>query len=158
MARISIGGGKIYLFTQTGNTKLIITAHGGKEKNRFKPPGGATLYFCSMHGKSTSIDADDIVASLTTDKSRSRKMKSVGFHPFFMGDLPDYSLSKFAGKHGGGVWENYNEYDEMTKKKFDILTPRNRWFSKEVNLSYVLNHKKIQEKGYREIYCSFCRS
>ena len=129
-----------------------------KRTDRLSPPDGSLVWFCSSHGKSTATDADDIVAALTGDGGRLGKIKSVGLHPHPVGDITNYDLSKFAGRHGGGDYENYTEYEGMATKGFDIVTPRHRWFSKEVTLKYVLNHRAIANAGYRNIYCSFCRS
>jgi hypothetical protein len=154
MARVSLGGGSMYLFRKQGNTKLVITAHGGKEDNRFKPPGKSLLWFCSMHGKSTRIDVNDIIDSLT-DGGTLDQMRRVGFHPHPFGDITDYSLEKFAGKHGGGKYENYDVYEKLINKGVDILSPRSGW---EITLSYVLNDATISSNAYKNIYCSFCRS
>ena len=84
MAQESLGNGRMYLFNKPGNTKLIISAHGGKENTKFPPPEETTIYFCSMHGKSTKIDVDDIVTSLTSN-ARLHVIKQVGFHPHLVG-------------------------------------------------------------------------
>ena len=158
MAHTSIGGGRLYLFSKPGNTKLIVTAHGGKRTNRFSPPQGALLWFCSVHGQSTATDADDLVAVITGDRKRQDKVRAAGFHPHPVGDITDYDLSKFAGKHGGGQYENYAQYEKFAGKGVDIVSPRHRWFSDEVTLSFVLGLSEINSKGYKNIYCSFCRS
>jgi hypothetical protein len=156
MARNSIGNGRLYLFTHPGNTKLIITAHGTKQPGNFRIPVGCTLWFCSQHGKSTATDVDDILTSFTSN-ARHDLIKEVGFHPFLQNECNEYSLSKFAGKRGGGEWENYNVYANYVMQGADILSPRNRFYSRSVRLSYVLNIKEIQDINYRHIYCSFCR-
>lgn len=159
--RESIGNGTMYLFYRETNDTLIVTAHGGKRKDKIERKDAlpnSLIWFCGMHGKSTATDADDLVTALGGDAARMRKIKQAGLHPYPIGDLFNYDLSKFAGKHGGGEYENYDEYLKMVDKGFDIVSPRNRWFSKEVTLATVLKHGKIRDRGYKNIYCSFCRS
>jgi hypothetical protein len=134
-----------------------VTAHGGKRKDRIKQPN-ALIWFCGRHGKSTTTGADDIVTALSGDTARMHQIKQAGLHPCPLGQLYNYDLSKFAGKHGGGEYENYEEYNKMAEHGFDIVSPRNRWFSKEVKLSDILNNNTIKSAGYKNIYCSFCRS
>ena len=158
MPRTSLEWGKLYLFWNPGNDKLIITAHGGKRTNRASLPKSATLWFCGRHGKSTTTDADDLVTALSGDTQRFNQIKQAGFHPNPIGDPFDYDLSKFAGDHGGGEYENYDEYEKMAAKGFDIVSPRNRWYSGEVTLSLVLKQSEIKKRHYKNIYCTFCRS
>jgi len=157
LAQTSIGGGRLYLFSSPGNSKLVITAHGGKRPNRINPPKGSLLWFCSVHGQSTTIDVKDLLAIVTGDVQQLKEARAAGFHPHPLGDITDYDLSKFAGKHGGEQRENYTVYEKATKKGVDIVSPRQRWFSDEVTLSFVLGLKEIAGK-YKNIYCSFCRS
>ncbi len=156
MAKISIGSGKMYLFSQPGNSKLIVTAHGGKTQNKFQLPGDSTIWFCSRHGLSTRTDADDIATALTGDTQREGQIRRDAFHPYHYKESFDYELSKFAGKHGGGEYENYKVYAKIAKKGIDILSPRNRWFNKDVLLSFALD--SIKKNNYKNIYMSFCRS
>lgn len=161
MAKKSLSGGKMYLFTQPKNTNLIISAHGAMLDKSFIMPSHSTIWFCGRHGKSTVTDADDIVNALSANGNNTLfdELKLRGLHPYFSptNKILDYELSKFAGRHGGGEYENYDEYDVMIKKGFDILSPRNRWYSKEIKLSDVLTNSEIKKKTYKNIYCSFCR-
>lgn len=153
----SLGNGKMYLFFKDANTDLVVTAHGGKRTDKIERPEGL-IWFCGRHGKSTATDADDIVTALSGDNARMRQIKEAGLHPYPLGDLYNYDLSKFAGRHGGGEYENYEEYEKMADAGFNIVSPRHRWFSKEITLSDVLSNEKIKNAKYKNIYCSFCRS
>jgi hypothetical protein len=162
MSMNSVGGGKLYFFSGVGNKNLIITSHGGRKDTTFVMPTGSTIWFCGRHGLSTKTDADDIVNAFgpNPDLRLAVTLRERGLHAFFSpkGTMQDYDLSKFAGRHGGGDYENYETYDTMSQKGFDILSPRNRWFSKDVKLSYVLGLNSIAQKNYTNIYLSFCRS
>jgi hypothetical protein len=165
----SLGGGRMYLFHKTGNTRLIISAHGGKpsKDDRFDWPApgmpeGCQLWYCSMHGKSTTVQVAHILLFLHPKMKRSdaaaRHMRTVGFHPHHLGKVVNYELAKYAGYHGGDT-EGYRDYMTWVDNYgCDIVSPRNRWFSKEIRLLDIFSQKTIQDKGYTNVYCSFCRS
>ncbi|MBM4040395.1 MAG: hypothetical protein FJ290_17955 [Planctomycetes bacterium] len=165
----SLGGGRMYLFHKQGNDKLIITAHGGRpdKDDRFDWPApgmskNCLIWFCSSHGKSTTVQVADILLYLHPKMKQSgtafRKMQRVGFHPYPIGKIINYELAKFTGYHGGGT-ETYEDYKGWVDNYgCDIVSPRNRWFSKEIRLLDIFKQKVIQEKGYTNVYCSFCRS
>lgn len=165
MAKVSMGGGTMWLFSHPGNTRLIITAHGGKPANDRKtswPPkdaGNPAIYYCSMHGKSTATQAVEILAAIAGNKSVEELIRIAGFHPYFAIDKKvfDYDLQKFAGS-GSDDSETYKDYERWVKHGCDIVSPRNRWFSSEIRFSSIFEQSDIKKKGYKHVYCSFCRS
>ena len=165
MAPISMAGGRLYLFTRTGNKNLIITAHGGKpdpSQNIAWPPAGAgspTLWFCSMHGKSTCTQVYEILKLLNTSAQvLLDSLKAAGFHPYLMTSVPNYHLEKYTGYHGNDT-EDYADYESWVGVGgCDIVSPRNRWFSHEVRFGSIFQQKEIQDRKYKNVYCSFCRS
>ncbi len=165
MAKISLGGGTMYLFTNPGNTNLIVSAHGGKpgpdEKIAWPPKGvgNPVIWFCSIHGKSTMTQVEDVLEGIIgKNKGRFDLMKASGFHPLLQKEVFNYHLQKYAGS-GSNDYETYAEYEQwITSSGCDIVSPRNRWFSSEIRLASIFEQSAIKKKGYKNIYCSFCRS
>jgi hypothetical protein len=156
--------GKMRLFYKpgaVGNRDLIISAHGGKpesgQKINWPLPGYAdTLLWCSQPGLSTTIQVSDILDYRETKKGRCLLY---GFRPLpLLKSVTNYELEKFA-ETASDEDEDYRDYDSWAEQRgCDILSPRNRWFSKEIDLAYVLNHSRIKAKDYKNIYFSFCLS
>lgn len=166
MAKISLGGGTMWLFSNPGNTRLIITAHGGKPADDKKTPwppkdaGSPAIYYCSRHGKSTSTQVYEILDAIAGNKTVQDLIRIAGFHPYFAikNEVYDYDLQKYAGS-GSDDQETYADYEEWVKNSgCDIVSPRNRWFSSEIKFSSIFKQDVIKKKGYKHVYCSFCRS
>jgi len=126
----SLAGGRLYWFSHPGNQNLIITAHGGKPKpgdNIAWPPPGAgspTLYFCSMHGKSTTTQVEEILQLIAgSSQALLDALKANGFHPVFLKSVPNYHLEKYAGYHGYDT-EDYADYESWVQNgQCDIVSP-----------------------------------
>lgn len=164
MAKVSLGMGTMWLFTHPGNTKLIISAHGGKPGKNDKMPwppkdaGTPVIWFCSTHGKSTMTQVDDVLEAIRGNNARLDLIRMSGFHPLLQKEVFNYHLQKYAGS-GSDDYETYADYERwVTASGCDILSPRNRWFSSEVRLASVFAQSTIKKKGYKNVYCSFCRS
>ncbi|HDP24288.1 MAG TPA: hypothetical protein ENN34_02485 [Deltaproteobacteria bacterium] len=164
MPRSSLGHGTMWLFSHPGNSNLIITAHGGKpdpdEKITWPPKdaGAPVIWFCSRHGKSTSTQVEDILKVLSGSKTVLDLIRAMGFHPLLQKEVFNYHLQKYAGS-GSDDYETYKDYEGWIKHSgCDILSPRNRWFSSEIRLSTIFDQKTIRTRGYKNVYCSFCRS
>lgn len=155
----SHGGGKIWLFSKAGNNRLIISAHGGAPANnkKFLCPGkgfSAVVYRTSTHGLCTTSQVQDII-----DYRNHGGPWSTGGNTWQQSGLPgmqtDWELSKFADTDGDHQ-DSYDHYLEIADdENFDVASPRERWFSKEVHVSTLLAaipHKSI----YKEIWFSFC--
>ena len=165
MAKTSLGMGTLYLFDNPGNTNLIISAHGGKPgkgDNIAWPPkdaGSPVIWFCSMHGKSTKTQVIDVLRALKSKKNTLLDLiRIMGFHPLLQKEVPNYHLQKYAGS-GSDDYETYADYERWVKVGgCDIVSPRNRWYSSEIRLATIFEQKEIRQKGYKNVYCSFCRS
>jgi len=119
-----------------GNTKLIISSHGGHLKNTFQTP--VTLKFLSVqnycaYGKVTRIPA-----------MAEREFET---EPAGTGGLTDYKLSNFEHDH-------YTSFLEVLGQGFDVVTIQKRT---HVKLTTVLNSPEIHLYGYTVVYCLFCR-
>lgn len=155
--------GRMRLFYNpvNANRDLIISAHGGKPASGGKiawPLRGYadTTLWCSQPGLSTTIQVDDILEYRETKRGRCL---IYGYRPLLMANrITNYELEKFAASYSDEE-EDYRDYNTWAENRgCDILSPRNRWFSKEIDLAYVLNHHRIRAGNYRNIYFSFCLS
>ncbi|BBO81507.1 hypothetical protein DSCO28_20730 [Desulfosarcina ovata subsp. sediminis] len=155
----SYGSGRFWLFKKAGNNRLIISAHGGapSKNKKFLCPGNgwnAVVYRTSIHGLCTTSQVQDIV-----DYRNHGGPWSTGGNTWQQSGLPgqqtDWVLSQYADIKGNDE-DSYNHYLGIAENEnFDVASPRERWFSKEMNVSALLAsmpHKSI----YKEIWFSFC--
>ena len=119
-----------------GNTKLIISSHGGQSGKTFQTP--ITLRFPA---RQNYCAYGSITRMLSwTDKEYEEE-------PANTGGLDDYTLSNF--EH-----DQYDEFKKVTEAGFDVVTIQR---GKDVKLTHVLNNKNIRLHGYTVVYCMFCR-
>lgn len=155
----SYGNGRLWLFTKAGNNRLIISAHGGAptKNKKFLCPGkgySAVVYRTSTHGLCTTSQVQDIV-----DYRNHRGPWGTGGNTWQQSGLPmqqtDWELCQFAEEDGTDE-DSYHHYLQIAEsERFDVASPRDRWFSKSINVSTLLAalpHKSI----YKEIWFSFC--
>lgn len=166
--KVSIGGGKVWLFREGANQRLIISAHGRAPKNRatFNCPGAgftANVIKTSVHGLCTSSQVYDIV-NFKNKKGPFGNEGNVWQNNPMSGKQTNWLLSKFAETDGpakyndGDYCDTYAGYLAVAEHEgFDIASPRNRWFmpNNEVNVSSVLSAIPAKQK-YNEIWFSFC--
>jgi hypothetical protein len=142
---------------------LIISAHGGKpasgDKIRWPIPGYEhTVLWCSAPGLSTTIQVADI---LQFRLNRTGRCVLYGYRALpIVHSISNYALEKYAATKSDDLGrDTYSGYErQAVNDGCDILSPRNRWFSRDIDLAYVLNHSTIRRKNYRNIYFSFCLS
>ncbi len=154
MPHIPIGE-RLYLFTKGPDpgkysNQLVISAHGGISRTATateKVPHGVTLLFYSKHGEAT---VDKGIQGFAQPGREKQLAETLGPGDFYF----NYSLSKYQGYHGAGVFkpvvESYggvqnatdyvDEWNTMVEgaiskgiqghskmEDFDALTVRNRW-------------------------------
>lgn len=119
-----------------GNTKLIISSHGGQLKKTFQTP--VTLKFLSVQNYS----AYGAVTKIPVMAEKEFETEPAG-----TGGLTDYKLANFEDDH-------YTSFLEVLGQGYDVVTIQRR---KHVNLTTVLKSPEIHLFGYTEVYCLFCR-
>jgi len=132
----SIIEGSYTFMRKDGNTKLIISSHGGQSGKTFQTPVRlmfpARQNYCA-YGAITRMLA-------WSDKEFEEE-------PANTGGLDDYTLSNY--EH-----DQYDHFTEMTEAGFDVVTIQK---AKNVALTDILNNKNIALHGYKVVYCMFCR-
>ena len=176
-------GDNMYLFLCSGKEdeyaeQLVISAHGGIRKTRsptFTIPYGV-LQFYSDHG----VVTDDFgLQNFAIGGKNGQKRDTLQF-----GDTCyNYDLSKYQGRHNKAnetyesILKNQRYVHELRMNQqyaisnvegyrippgtaatnFDVLTIRNRFFHKSMNLKRALDEVgRIHQ--YQNIQCYFCRS
>lgn len=168
-----IGSGKFYLFRHNTlqTDYLIISSHGAAiaGQEAWRPNFITSFHFNQSYGAPAAGSPQHMMNRVI----HSDKIETIPSS----GLVGDYVLSKFQDYHDSAsskkewkIMKQKNpqlEYEETYEKiigyvdqsdpKFDLLTIRNRWFSRESKLSTVCN--TLMKKGlrYSHIICLFCR-
>jgi hypothetical protein len=177
-------GGIMYLFMpQEKTNRVVISAHGGREKTTlsFRVQTDVVLQFYSAD---TNSVLDPGMMNFYFAEAAPKEIITEG-------DLCyNYTLSKYQGKDHNKMGETYQTIaraigdcvrgkrellagaqkatSEKAKSKLlqgaaknkpaAVLTIRNRWFRSEVNLSYAIDQVKRISKEIVIFDCLFCRS
>lgn len=152
MAKSSYAMGRLWLFYRPGNDILIISAHGGTGGQKFTLPTGKVICRTSVHGFSTTSQVRDVVAFERHNGRRGAlwQMSGIG------GQQEDWLLGKYARTNGTGP-DTYHDYERIARdERIDVASPRNRFFSSEINVSTVLNALPLDR--YTKIWFNFCLS
>lgn len=168
-----IGNGKFYLFRRKPfqTQYLIISSHGeaisGQEA--WSPNFNTQFHFNQSYGDTTAGSPPHMM-NRVIHGDKIEVIPSSGL-------VGDYVLSKFQGYHDQAsskkAWKDMKkkdpslEYEEtyadivnyvdQADPPFDVLTVRNRWFSKKSKLSTVCNTLTKKGLRYSNIICLFCR-
>ncbi len=117
-------GGNAYIWTDRGATpdQLILSSHGGYAKGDDDVTVPSPIKYYSIRNDPTALQLGDI-------KGRQRGMAEAG------DDVPDYALSKYQGKHGGGA-ETYMDIGNWLKDNpgYAVLTVKG---GKEIKYSQL---------------------
>jgi hypothetical protein len=125
-----------YLSKQQGNTKLIISSHGGYLGSAFKTP--INLHFMSKQNYVTRGQVTNVLAMAAKEFETESSGTS---------SITDYQLSFF--EHD--VPANINE---AVQNGMDVITIK---AGKKVKLSTILTDMPTWGLGYTDVYCMFCR-
>ncbi|MDH5547019.1 MAG: hypothetical protein OEZ43_15615 [Gammaproteobacteria bacterium] len=158
-----------YVIGDTSNaTSCYIFSHGGLyQKNvqnvlGFNVPEFCKIKFYVPHGYSIWSP------STSYRNGEPAQENQTGFKMNYVnGDsCPNYSLTKFAGRHSGAEtrqgWEdNEDDYKGWQKIAHDagivIVTPRNRWFHSGVSLENAIKTIQREYPNIKEFRCPHCR-
>lgn len=161
MPRKKIASGRAWLFYKAGNNKLIISAHGGApdDNKKFDCPGtgwSVVVYRTSVYGLCTTSQVQDII-----DYKNHNGPWGTGGNTWqqsaMSGKQTDWVLAKFASSSGGADDpDSYSNYEHLAETEgFDIASPRDTFFHKEINVSKILAAIPDKE-NYKEVWFSFC--
>lgn len=160
-------GSQIYLFCQERShaPRLIISSHGGRAGKTFHYNEKPDLLF---YAEDKQAMIDQSIASITRQSIEPVSSDTVtGFADEW---IQDYELSKYQSHEGEGPETYASLLDEVNRlgrecksenDLWDIVTIRNRSFSKTPTLGLVIEELKKHQgdrfADYDEIHCSFCR-
>jgi hypothetical protein len=181
-------GSKLYLFESTlKSNECLISAHGGfhKENRTFVVPTGATLNFYVPHGFSLTDPGMTLMRAQLNGQQSHRYTagtecvdyvleKYQGSHNtagetyesiarFIQETQVQYALqsTKLNGMavNGAKPWQISAAQQSLDLlNAMSVVTIRNRFFSAEVTLSYVIDKVREARPEIDTFHCSFCRS
>ena len=124
------------IIREDGNTKLIISSHGGYHTGNFRTP--VTLHFMSHKNYCAKGQVTKVLAM----DPREFETETAG-----TSNIDEYELTNFEHDVPDKLWE-------APKGGYDVLTiPK----GKHVLLSTILTAPDVRLFGYTDVVCLFCR-